>query len=445
MDFVVRRWWLFVGVHRINQTPVFIPWWWELPPNPDMGLTNLPDETDVAIIGSGFTGLSAALTLARSGKSVVILEAEIAGYGASTRNGGQVGSGNQKFKVQELVDLYGRDKAKALINAGTEMLSYIEELIRSENIECHFEKVGRFRGAMRPGHYEAMASDMEDLKRFAGIEYEMIPRTEQHFEVDTDTYHGGTLLPNDASLHPGLYHRGLLDRVISAGGMLLDQTRVTDIQRDHSGFIVKTTRGSLQAGEVIVATNGYTGSDLADFKSRIVPIGTSIIATEELPESLIKSIMPNGRVYGNTARVFHYFRPSPDGKRMLFGGRVGRTAPQNSFRAYKHLQKEMTELFPTLADVQITHCWSGYIAYTKDTLPHLGCHKGIWYAAGYCGTGVSRSTWFGHKVAQKILADQDGETPFDDLDFSPFQGRWAAPAGVAAVESWYRLKDTFDK
>jgi glycine/D-amino acid oxidase-like deaminating enzyme len=105
----------------------------------------------------------------------------------------------------------------------------------------------------------------------------------------------------------------------------------------------------------------------------------------------------------------------------------------------------MTELFPTLVDAKITHCWSGYIAYTKDTLPHLGCQNGIWYAAGYCGTGVSRSTWFGHKVAQKILASQDGETPFDDLDFSPFQGRWAAPVGVAAVESWYRLKDTFDK
>ncbi len=429
----------------MNQLPVYTPWWWELPNPPKQNLSTLPHEADVAIIGSGYTGLSAALTLARAGRSVLILESERAGYGASTRNGGQVGSGNQKFKVQTLIGLYGKEKARALVNAGTEMLGYIEALIRSENIECHFEKVGRFRGAMRPSHYESMAKDMEDLKQFAGVEYLMVPKAEQHLEVGTDIYHGGGILPNDASLHPGLYHQGLLERLIDAGGILVDQTRVTDIQSEKSGFTVKTIRGSLRAGQVIVATNGYTGADIADLKSRIVPIGTSIIATEELPESLIKSLMPTGRVYGNTARVFHYYRPSPDGKRMLFGGRVGRSAPQNNFRAFKHLQKEMSQLFPMLAEAAITHCWSGYIAYTKDTFPHIGCRNGIWYAAGYCGTGVSRATWFGHKVAQKVLGGQEGQTPFDDLDFSPFMGRWVAPVGVAAVESWYRLKDAFEK
>lgn len=433
-------------MENAKQSPVFTPWWWEIPPSNSPTLENLPHEAEIVIIGSGYTGLSAALTLARAGKNVLIIEADAAGFGASTRNGGQVGSGNQKFKVQALIDRYGMNKAKDLVNAGTEMLSYIESLIETEQINCHFEKVGRFRGAMRPAHYDAMARDMEDLKRFAGVEYEMLPKAEQHREVNTDLYYGGSVLPNDAALHPGLYHQGLLDRVIAAGAELIDQTRVTNIEPNTpSGYLISTTEGHIRAAEVIVATNGYTGPELKDFESRLVPIGTSIIATEELSEDQIKAVMPSGRVYGNTARVFHYFRPSPDGKRMLFGGRVGRTAPQDSFAAFKHLQEEMIGLFPTLADAKITNCWSGYIAYTKDTFPHLGQHNGIWYAAGYCGTGVSRSTWFGNKVALKLLGDPDGQTPFDDLNFSPFLGRWAARYGVAAFETWYRIQDALEK
>jgi len=423
----------------------FIPWWHEDLPTLAGSKHHLPREADVVIVGSGYTGLSAALTLSRAGRGVVVLEAREIGFGASTRNGGQVGSGNQKFTVQKLIDLYGRDKAKALVNAGTDMLRYIANLIKTENIHCHFKTVGRFRGAAQARHYDMMAKDMEDMKRFAGVEFFMVSKGEQHNEVGTDQYYGGSVLPNDAALHPGLYHRGLLDRTITAGAIVIDKTPVTGIRANKSGFMVQTARGTLTAGAVIVATNGYAGSELPEFKSRLVPIGSSIIATEELTENQIKSLMPTGRVYGNTARVFHYYRPSTDGRRMLFGGRVGRLAPQKSRYAYEHLRREMVKVFPLLNKSKITHCWSGLIAYTKDTFPHLGCHNGIWYAAGYCGTGVSRSTWFGHKLALKVLDDPDGKTAFDDLSYLPFAFRWAAPLGVVMFETWYRIQDAISR
>lgn len=432
----------------------FTPWWHEAIGSAKQTNRQLPKSIDVVIVGSGYTGLSAALTLSRAGRSVLVLEARECGFGASTRNGGQVGSGNQKFTVQKLIDLYGRDKAKELINTGTEMFRYITDFIKTEKIDCHFQVTGRFRGAVQAKHYEMMAKDMEDLKRFAGVEFFMVPKAEQLGEVGTDCYHGGSVLPNDAALHPGLYHHGLLDRVTAAGAMVIDETPVTGVIRNKStsksglnkpDFHVQTNRGTISAADVIIATNGYTGSALPAFKSRLVPIGSSVIATQELSDEVMRTIMPTGRVYGNTARVFHYYRPSPDGRRILFGGRVGRLSLANTSSAYEHLRKEMIKIFPSLSNNKITHCWSGNIAYTKDTLPHLGCHDGIWYAAGYCGTGVSRSTWFGHKVALKVLADAEGKTVFDDLPFSPFAFRWAAPLGVAAVETWYRIQDALSR
>lgn len=426
---------------RFVAAPSFTPWWWEAAPRPVLPAAALPEGADVAIVGSGYTGLSAALTLARAGRAVVVLEARQAGCGASTRNGGQIGSGNQKFTVARLVAQYGEAKARALVSEGAAMLRYIAELIETERIECHFRRVGRFRGAVRPSHYAAMARDLEDLKRFAGVEYFMVPRPEQHKEVGTDFYHGGSVLPQDGALHPGLYHQGLLDRVLAAGALVLEHTPVTALQPRGTHTRVLTARGAIEAGAAIVATNGYTGPGLMPFHRRLVPIGTAIIATETLEPSLMQRVMPAGRVYGNTARVFHYFRPSPDHKRMLFGGRVGRLAAEDSPRAYAHLQREMVRVFPDLRGVRISHGWSGYIAYTTDVFPHLGCHDGIWYALGYCGTGVSRSTYFGHKIALKVLGDPAGCTAFDDLAFNEFSWRWAAPVGVAAVEGWYRLQD----
>ncbi len=196
------------------------PYWWDAAPR-RQSVAVSPRQTDVVIVGSGFTGLSAALTLLRQGRSVVVLERDVPGYGASTRNGGQIGSGNQKFKVKRLIELRGLKKAEAMLREGVRMLDYIADLIASEKIDCHFSRCGRFRAAMQPEHYESMARDMEDLRQIAGVESFMVPRAEQHSEIGSDVFFGGSVLPGDASLHPALFHAGLMQRIEERGGTLL--------------------------------------------------------------------------------------------------------------------------------------------------------------------------------------------------------------------------------
>ena len=399
----------------------------------------------MAIIGSGFTGLSAALTLLRNGRQTVVFERDRAGYGASTRNGGQVGSGNQKFRVKKLIALRGRKKAEDMLREGTRMLDHIADLIAEEKIECQFRRSGRFRAAIRPEHYEAMAADMRDLREIAGVNSFMVPRAEQSSEIGSDVFFGGSILPNDASLHPGLYHAGLMERVEGAGGTILDHTPVTAIVATNGGFKIITSAGECFARNVIIATNGYTDGLVPELGRRIVSIGSAIIATGELPESLFNRLLPNNRVYGNTNRVFYYFRGAPDARRILWGGRIGRLASNKSPSAFGHLARDMLAVFPDLKDVPVTHAWDGLIGYTFDEVPHLGCAaSGVHYALGYCGTGVSRATYFGNKIALQVLAKPDGRTSFDDMTFPAFPAHPIAKRAVPTVETWYRFRDAIN-
>ena len=417
------------------------PYWWEAAPRRQSTATP-PKGADVVIVGSGFTGLSAALTLLRQGRSAVVLERGVPGYGASTRNGGQIGSGNQKFRVKRLIALRGEKKAEALLREGVRMLDYIEHLVTAEKIDCRFSRCGRFRAAVRPEHYEAMARDMEDLKRVAGVESFMVPRAEQRSEIGSDAFFGGSVLPGDASLHPGLYHAGLIHRITEAGGQGPRHAPAPSISQSQSGFVVRTPLGEIACKDVIIATNGYTDSLVPDLGRRAVPIGSGLIATGEIPEAMFSGLLPKNRVYGNTNRVFYYFRAAPGERRIIWGGRVGRLAANTSPKAFRHLARDMLRVFPVLAEVPVTHAWDGQIGYTYDEVPHLGrTAQGIHYAVGYCGTGVSRATYFGHKVALQLMGDAEGRTAFDDLAFPSFPAHPVARHAVPVVETWYRIRD----
>lgn len=428
--------------HSLN----FRPYWWDATPAEGVGREKtIPAKCDVAIVGSGFTGLSAALTLAEAGRDVVVFERERAGFGASTRNGGQIGSGNQKFRVKTLIALRGRRKAEDMLREGTRMLDHIASLIETEKIDCHFRRCGRFRAAIRPEHYDAMAADMKDLKDVAGVESFMVPKSEQRSEIGSDIFFGGSVLPNDASLHPGLYHAGLMRRVAETGGKVLDHTAVTQIESVREGFRVATTRGGTVARNVLIASNGYTDGLVPELGRRIVPVGSGIIATGEIPEDLYARLLPKNRVYGNTNRVFYYFRGAPDSRRIIWGGRVGRLAKCTSPAAFGHLARDMLRVFPELKGAPVTHAWDGRIGYTYDEVPHLGrTPAGIHYALGYCGTGVSRATYFGNRIALQMLGKPDGRTAFDDLAFPPFPAHPIARRAVPFVEAWYRIRDTMN-
>lgn len=415
------------------------PYWWDAAPRPEAPGQPPPPKADVAIVGSGFTGLSAALTLLDKGRGVIVLDAGVPGFGASTRNGGQVGSGNQKFRVKRLIELRGEAKAAALLREGTRMLDYIEHLVTAEKIDCHFRRCGRFRGAMRPEHYEAMARDMEDLKRVAGVESFVVPRAEQRSEIGSDVFFGGSVLPHDASLHPALYHAGLMQRVEARGGVVIGHAGVRHIARDNDGFWLETDAGPLRCRDVLIATNGYTSGLVRPLQRRIVTVRSGLIATAELPADVMTRLMPKGRVYGNTNRVFYYFRGAPGENRIVWGGRAGRASGMG---AYRHLARDLLAVFPDLGDIAVTHAWDGQIGYTHDELPHLGrMADGFHYAVGYCGTGVSRATYFGHKIALQMVGDPHGRTAFDDLAFPAFPAHPIAKRAVPVVEAWYRFRD----
>jgi glycine/D-amino acid oxidase-like deaminating enzyme len=396
----------------------------------------------VLVIGSGFTGLSAALVLARAGRDVVVVDAKVPGWGASTRNGGQVGSGNQKFRFTTLIDMLGESKAVALLHEGVEMLDGLEALIRDEKIDCAFVRCGRFRGAMRPQHYEAMARDMEDLRKYAGIESFVVPRSEQSREIGTDLFYGGSVLPMDASLHPGDYHAGLMARVLAAGGRVYGNMAVRAIRSERQGHSVRFENCTILAGEVLVATNGYTTGVGSYFGKRIVPVISAQITTEPIAPELLDELMPKRRVYGNTNRVFFYFRPSPAGDRLIWGGRAAHFAHEASGAAYAHLARDVLRVFPGLSAVPVSHAWSGTIGYTFDEFPHLGrAPTGAYYAMGYCGTGVSRATHFGRKIALQMLGRPEGRSAFTDLAFRSHVLHAFARAAVPLYESWYRICD----
>lgn len=422
----------------------FRPYWWDAAPLHAQAAA-LPNETDVAIVGSGFTGLSAALTLSRRGRQCVVLERGDPGSGASTRNGGQIGTGNQKIDVAALASGRG-ERAIEILREGTRILEFIEHVITTEKIDCDFRKCGRFRGAMRPAHYDSMARNLDDLRKAVGLESFMVPRANQHDEVGSDVFCGGAVIVNDASLHPGRYHAGLLDRATKAGAIIAARSGVNAIHRERSSFRLSTAAGELRSREVIVATDGYTGNLAPQLRRGIVPIVSAQIVTGPIPDALFTRLIPTDRVYGNTNRVFSYFRSAPGERRIIWGGRGARLGGANAPSSYRHLAREMLRIFPELAGATITHAWNGVIGQTYDGLPHIGkTPDGLHFALGYCGNaGVSRATYFGHKIALKVLGDPDGRTAFDGLALPAFPAQRFATKLVPVIEAWMSLRDRYN-
>lgn len=415
------------------------PYWLDGLPSAPETSRRLPERADVVIVGAGYTGLSAAIELARGGRSTLIVEAGAPGHGCSTRNGGQVAAGI-KPSLAALTRTYGAERATAIRAIGSDALAWTGERITQEGIDCDYTRSGFFYAAHTPQHYESLAREAETLRKDEGEECHIVPRADQRRELGTDAYFGGAVFPDNAGLHPAKYLRGLLDVALQAGVTVVGDCAATGITRTADGAEVTTAKGTVRARDVIVATNGYTNGLTSWLQRRVVPIATNIIATEPLPKALVDTLFPTGRMVSDTRKVIYYYRTSPDRTRILFGGRVAARetgAAESAVRLYD----VMCDIFPDLRAYGVTHSWGGTVAFSFDEMPHTGTHDGVHYAMGYCGSGVALSSYLGMRTGQRVLGLAEGRTVLDGLTYPTrplYYGKpWFLPAAVA----WYRWRD----
>ncbi len=423
-----------------------MPWWWEWwHPSNELS-QDPPARTDVLVIGAGYGGLSAALEIARSGGEVTVLERGDFGVGASTLHGGAVNGGTTLGKGYSGKHAASTDLMAAMLRNSAEALTQVETVIKREGIECYWRITGRFAGAFTPRHYAEMAEKVDTYNEAAGAGARMVAREQQREEIASDYYHGGMVVERSGQLHPALYYGGLLQASASAGAKLCANTDAQRIERNAAGgFTVSTSKGQIEAREVVIATNGYTGDVTPNLKRRLVPVASHIIATEELPEDLAQSLIPKGRTVSDSKRVLCYYRLSPDGKRVLFGGRARFTQAPPEVSA-PVLHRYMIERWPQLRGYQVTHAWTGNVAFAFDYLPHMGQDNGMHYLLACNGSGVAMMSYLGHQTGRKIVAGSN--QPVNSFDGRPFPtvpfytgNPWFLPL----VGSWYRTRDWWDR
>jgi glycine/D-amino acid oxidase-like deaminating enzyme len=422
-----------------------IPYWWEAYHPTAQDPLNLPGRVRVAIVGGGYGGLSTALEASKQGVDCVVLEAAELGFGASTRNGGGVSGGvniGKSFSGKSLDP--GSERAQAVLADGADAFSLIERLIIEEGIDCHWKKTGRFVGAWTPVHYAGQAKKIALLNDAARSEAFMVPRERQREEMASDYYYGGMVVERSANLHPALYYKGLLDACRARGVPVCARAPVTRITGHGGGWLVRTERGDVRADEVVIATNGYTGDITPELKRRVVPLASHIIATEELSPDLAASLIPKGRTLSDTRRVLCYYRMSPDGKRMIFGGRA-RFTPVTPLQSAPILHRFMTDRFPQLRGTKVTHAWTGNVAFTLDALPHMGRQDGMHYLLGCNGSGVAMMTYLGWQTARKIAGVANQPSAFDTEEFPTHPLYSGNPWFLPAIGGWYRLRDNLDR
>ncbi|MCB8881171.1 FAD-binding oxidoreductase [Acidisoma cellulosilytica] len=427
---------IFAETYRADGRPY---WWDELVSAPP----NWPqDETlfDVAIIGSGFTGLSAALEFAEAGLTVLVIEAERLGHGASTRNGGMI-TGSLHETPEDLAKSIGTELAESMSREARGLVPFMASQMDRFAIDCDFRIGDHFMGAYTAKHYEALSRSLPQYQR-RGLPMRMVPKADQGRYIATDHYQGGRLHEQCASVHPAKYHRGLVQNASRLGVQFVEQCRVTDVTRAGEHFRLQTARGPITARRVLMATNGYTSPALGWYRRRVVPMQSSIIATEELGEARMASLFPTGATVNDTKRILSYFRPSPDGKRLIYGGRAT-FQPIDVNETARRLRRMMLGIFPQLDDVKISHCWGGFVAFTFDFLPHAGQQDGVDYAMGYCGSGVALASWLGHRTALRML----GRASPSAFEARPFKTRpfyTGNPWMLPAIGEYFRVRDRID-
>jgi len=400
--------------------------------------TVLPAEVDVAIVGSGYTGLTAARVLAKAGSSVAVMDQYEIGWGASSRNGGMATPGLKQdiFKIHKK---YGMDYAREFWRSSVDAIDLLEQIIIEENIDCDWSRKGHIALACKQSHYDKLPEYAAWIKKEMGHEKTIVPREEIRSEIGTDTYFGGLSDESSGGLQPAKYVNGLARAVADLGVKLCKDTHVEKINRNGSGHELITSKGDMKAQEVIIATNGYTDMLVPELKSKVFPVGSYVVVTEPLPQDLQDILSPKRRMFYDSKWFINYFRLTPDG-RMLWGGRNDLSTDLDLNESAENLSQQVCKVFPELNDYEFTHTWTGKLGITFDLMPHIGNINGIHYAFGYSGHGLSIATYLGTELGLLISGEKD-RSPYKEISHQTMFFYREKPWFLPFAARYYRFLD----
>jgi len=407
---------------------------------------SLPEMVDVAVVGSGFTGLSAARTLAKRGARVAVLESETVGWGASSRNGGMVLTG-MKLSVSKLIRKYGRELTRRMYAASLASIDCVEKIVREERIDCNFSRCGHLEVACKQSHFDGYTRQAEVIEVEFNHKLSVVPRTALGQEIGSSIYYGGMVDESSAGCNPARYVAGLARAAINTGAVIFEHARVHSIEREahqgEMGWKIATALGPLWAHEVFVGTSGYTAQATPELQKKIIPIGSFIITTEVLPKALANELSPRNRMIYDSKNYIYYYRLTPD-RRMLFGGRAA-FFPENDqtiSRSANLLRQGMISVYPQLRDARVEYVWGGTLDFAFDIMPHAGQIDGMYYAFGYAGHGVAMATYQGQKIAEMMAGDKP-DNPFTEIPFpgAPLNLYNGKPWFLPFAGAWYKVLD----
>lgn len=406
----------------------------------------LPAQVDVAIVGGGFTGLSAALQLARRGASVAVLEAgATVAPEASGRNGGHVNNG-LAMDYAEVAAKVGVEKARAWYHAYNSAVDAVEQVVRQENIDCGFLRHGKLKLATKAYQVDALRRSAERLVA-DGVDPDVrvMDADEVRSEVQSERFAGGLLYPRSAQMHMGRFAQGLAQAAMRQGAQVHTGTRVNRVERVQGQVHrLHTDRGVVRANQVLLATGASRHGGYGSFgwlRRRIVPIGSFIVVTEPLGAERAQALLAQRRTYTTIANIHHYFRLTED-HRLVFGGRArfAISNPTSDAASGEVLRQGLAETFPQLGPVRLDYCWGGLVDVTQDRLPHAGERDGLFYSLGYSGHGTQMSVLMGQRMAE-VMAGNESANPWKGRSWPAIPGHIGPPWFLPAVGLYFRLKD----
>lgn len=430
---------------------------------------------DVVVIGAGYTGLAAARHLAGTGASVLVLERDRVGAGASSRNGGQVLTG-LKLDPATLVNRFGEATARQLFDVARESMTRLEGIVAEAQIDCDYVRTGHIQAASKAKHFKALQDEQALLARVFDHRVELVPRTEQRSEVGSDAYHGLLVDEQSAALNPAKYVEGLAVAAARSGARVLTHAPVTRLDQAAAGWRVNVAVGranvvtgpanvvgsgfstavasakavsrtstdasnTVEACDVLVATDGYTTGVTPELQRRLIPVGSFIIATEPLAPETAAALLPKKRVAFDSKHFLHYYRVTPD-RRLLFGGRAEFRQPDEhtAERTAEILRADLVRTFPELRETRIEYSWGGNVAFSRDQMPRAGRLGGLYYSGAYGGHGIAMATYLGEQIARRMAGERFDHPLFDD-DFASIPLYHGTPWFLPVVGAYYRVKD----